>query len=42
MQAAHVYKVPHDRDHVLNLLNDYVRLYRQAAEKDEWVLVTRD
>ncbi|MFJ4654583.1 hypothetical protein ACIP5Y_25205 [Nocardia sp. NPDC088792] len=42
MEAAQVYKLPHNRDHVVNLLNDYARLYRQAAEMDEWVLVTRD
>ncbi|MEV6769206.1 hypothetical protein AB0N05_11325 [Nocardia sp. NPDC051030] len=42
MEAAQVYKLPHDRDDVLNLLDDYARLYRQAAEMDEWVLVTRD
>jgi hypothetical protein len=42
MHAAHVYKFPQDRDHVLNLLKTYARSYRQAAEMDEWVLVTRD
>lgn len=42
MEAAQVYKLPRDRDYVVNLLDDYARLYRQAAEMDEWVLVTRD
>ncbi|MEV6274046.1 hypothetical protein [Nocardia sp. NPDC051832] len=42
MQAAHVYKPPRDRALFLSLLNDYARLYRQAAEANEWILVTHD
>lgn len=42
MAAAGVYKAPWDRDHLMDLLARYARLYRRAAELDECVLVVHD
>ncbi|MCZ7456236.1 DUF1877 family protein [Streptomyces sp. WMMC940] len=42
MTAAGVYKSPWDRDQILDLLPQYARLYRLAAELNECVLVVHD
>ncbi|MFD6162287.1 DUF1877 family protein [Nocardia sp. NPDC060256] len=42
MVAAGVYKSPQDREYLLDLLAQYAKLYRLAADLDECVLVTLD
>ncbi|GAB4587064.1 DUF1877 family protein [Nocardia sp. IFM 10818] len=42
MNASHVYKGPWDRDELLDLLAQYAKFYRLAADLDECVLVTLD
>jgi hypothetical protein len=42
MEAAGVYKGPRDRDHLVDLLGQYVQLYRVAADLGECVLVVLD
>ncbi|MFJ4654672.1 DUF1877 family protein [Nocardia sp. NPDC088792] len=42
MEAAGVYKAPWDLDYLIDLLAEYARLYRAAADLDECVLVKHD
>ncbi|MEU2036873.1 DUF1877 family protein [Nocardia amamiensis] len=42
MEASGVYKWPWDRDYLMDLLAKYARLYRDAADADECVLVVHD
>ncbi|MFC9434518.1 hypothetical protein [Nocardia sp. NPDC057030] len=42
MEASGVYKCPWDLDYLLDLLAQYARLYRLAADLDECILVALD
>lgn len=42
MAAANVYKAPWDREHVVDLIVSYARLYGRAADRGDCVLVVCD